>query len=295
MFKDRYITTDDGLQLHLRDYPPEAKDKETLPLICLPGLSRNVRDFHKLAVRLNQNEELNFRIISLDYRGRGLSDWDKNTQNYNIIREADDVLLALEKLGIKKANFIGTSRGGLIIHMIATKNIAVINSIIFNDIGPEIEINGLLKIKSYLAKSRLPKNWQDAALLQKELHEDEFPDLEDIDWQDMARDIYVEKNGHIVPDFDHGILYSIIALDENTTLPTLWEQFKLLHRIPMLTLRGKNSELFSDKTLSKMDDDHPNHIAATISNHGHPPILHLPEPQQIISSFLKNLEMKKPA
>ena len=287
MYKEHYFQTDDGLKLYLRDYQAKNWSHELLPVICLPGLSRNSRDFDKLAHALSHEFDDNYRVVTLDSRGRGNSDWDENKKNYNIIREAKDVLLAMEYLGIPKAHFIGTSRGGLILHILATMKLSALASIVFNDVGPKIELNGLLEIQDYLSKARMPRNWSDAAHLQQMVHGQEFTELTDADWLDMAREIYIEKDGVIKPDFDTAVVDSIKMLDETTDLPTMWDHFSLLKDIPVISIRGENSTLFSDETLQLMDKRHPQHTAITVANQGHPPLLQSGELPVQIYQFLK--------
>lgn len=122
-FQDRTYVSSDGLTLHLRDYDPGSDVTEgRLPVICLPGLTRNSRDFHQLALILSRDPVAPRRVIALDYRGRGLSDWDENKANYNLAVEARDVIEACAYLNIGRAAFIGTSRGGLILHLLAGMN-----------------------------------------------------------------------------------------------------------------------------------------------------------------------------
>lgn len=291
-YEDGYFITDDGLKLHYRQYPANAAVKCNTPIICLPGLSRNIRDFNRLSQYLSTLTPQSYNVICLDYRGRGQSDWDNNKDNYNIIREAQDVVQLLAHLNIEKAAFIGTSRGGLILHILATMKADAIAAIIFNDIGPEIELGGLLDIKSYLKMDQsAPKTWYEAAQLQKSLHGADFPKLTDQDWLDMAHDIYIERAGQIMADFDPAIVDSIKVIDQNTKLPTLWEQFELLKRVPILTLRGANSKLFSEDTLQQMDQAHPKHISITVPDQGHPVLLQLdPARDQIVHFLAKTVD-----
>lgn len=283
--------TDDGLKLHYRQYPATGAVSCKMPIICLPGLSRNVRDFDRLSQYLSTLTPQSYHMICLDYRGRGQSDWDSNKDNYNIVREAQDVLQLMAHLNIEEAGFIGTSRGGLILHILNTMKPDAIVAVIFNDIGPEIELDGLLEIQSYLetdqaAPKTWPKTWLEAAELQKEIHGADFPALTDQDWLDMAHDINIERDGKIVADFDPAIIDSIKVIDQNTKLPTLWEQFELLTHVPILTLRGANSKLFSERILNQMGQKHHQHTSMTVPNHGHPVVLHLNPARVQIVNFL---------
>ncbi len=143
----------DGLKLYARVYEP-AREVDSLPLVCLPGLTRNARDFHELALVLSEHPETPRRVISFDYRGRGLSAYDPDFTHYNIGTEAGDVIAGLGVLGIDRAVFLGTSRGGLIIHILAAIAPQLLAGVIFNDIGPEIAPAGLLQISQYLNNPR---------------------------------------------------------------------------------------------------------------------------------------------
>jgi pimeloyl-ACP methyl ester carboxylesterase len=288
MFKDHTFQSDDGLSLHLRDYPARDPKADKHPIVCLPGLSRNARDFHELAVILSQNNDTPRRVVVINYRGRGQSQWDEIKKNYNIVQEAQDVLLAMDELNITCANFIGTSRGGLIVHILAAMKLELLSSVIFNDIGPVIELSGLLEIQKYLENARLPKDWKDAAQIQKSIHGKDFTDLEDAAWAAMAQEIYKDIDGQLMPDFDTAVVDSIKTLEVTTELPTLWEQFDLLKDVPMMAIRGENSSLLSDQTLQAMEIRHNKFTSLTVPNQGHPPILHTAGIDQEITNFLRH-------
>lgn len=156
-FQERFYTSSDGLRLYARDYrPDEAASAGWLPVICLPGLTRNTRDFHPLALLLSRDPTAPRRVIAIDSRGRGNSAWDENKANYNLAIEAGDVIAACTTLGIERAIFIGTSRGGLILHLIAATHPDLLEAVILNDIGPVLEAEGLARIRDYLNNSRRP-------------------------------------------------------------------------------------------------------------------------------------------
>jgi pimeloyl-ACP methyl ester carboxylesterase len=269
-FKIFHVRTDDGLTLYGRDYGHERSGQP--PVICLPGLSRNSRDFHAFATRLSRTGH---RVVTLDYRGRGLSEWDANTQNYNIVREAQDVVQALDWLAIDKASFVGTSRGGLILHMLGGMIAARINAIVFNDIGPVIEIEGLRRIRDYLSTRSHVSNFADAADHLKAVHGEEFPALDEADWRDMADAIYREIDGALRPDFDPALVEPLEAMDFSKPLPDLWKQFELLAAIPLLIVRGENSRLLSAATVAEMLARHPIARMLTARGQGHAPLLHV--------------------
>jgi len=152
-FLARTIAAEDGLKLYVRDYAcSEATAHNRPPVFCLPGLTRNSRDFHQLALLLSQGSLGPHRVITLDARGRGLSERDPDKSHYNLAVEAQDVLTVCAALDISQAIFIGTSRGGLVLHILAASRPDILKAVILNDIGPVLEKTGLADIRDY--KSR---------------------------------------------------------------------------------------------------------------------------------------------
>ncbi|MCM2474046.1 alpha/beta hydrolase [Rhizobium sp. CG5] len=282
-FIERHVTTDDGLRLSLRDY---GSHHPGLPVICLPGLSRNSRDFHQLAELLSTDSSLPRRVIAIDYRGRGLSDWDSDKSRYNLVVEAGDVIAVCAALGVTRAAFIGTSRGGLTLHLLAGMKPDLLAAVILNDIGPVIELAGLRQIQAYLGRERLPRDRDDAAKILKETHGTSFSSLSDQDWRDMAEAIYRETDGQLRADFDPAIAEALAAADLSQPLPDLWAQFDGFRPIPLMTIRGANSALLSAETLQSMAERHGAMKVVTAAGQGHAPILHLGEVPERIRDFL---------
>jgi len=199
-FYDFFYAAPDGLTLHARVYG-EA-DSEHWPVVCLPGLTRNARDFHELALYLSTQSEKPRKIVAFDYRGRGQSAYDPDISHYNVGVEAGDILAGLAALNIAEAAFIGTSRGGLIIHVLGAIRPAVLKAIVLNDIGPVIEPRGLAHIGSYLERQPKPKSLAEALAAQRGAHGDDFPALGDADWERMVAALYRVTDAGLVPDFD---------------------------------------------------------------------------------------------
>jgi pimeloyl-ACP methyl ester carboxylesterase len=280
-FSTFHVETDDGLRLHGRDYGQAISDPT--PIVCLPGLSRNGRDFHQFALRLQEEGR---RAITLDYRGRGLSDWDANKGNYNIVREAQDVVQALDVFGIKRAAFVGTSRGGLILHVLGGMIGERIVAIVFNDIGPVIESDGLRRIRDYLSTKPELVTLSDAANHLRTVHGAEFPALADSDWKDMAEALYRDIAGTLIADFDPALVEPLKSMDFSIPLADLWKQFALLAGSPLLIIRGENSKLLSKETVAEMLARHPSARAVVANGQGHAPVLHVDEVYRSISHFL---------
>lgn len=286
-FQERFYTAFDGLRLYARDYlPDEAATSERLPVVCLPGLTRNARDFHPLALLLSRDTTAARRVIALDSRGRGNSARDENKANYNLGIETGDVIAACTALGIERAIFIGTSRGGLILHLIATTKPDLLEAVILNDIGPVIEAEGLAQIRYYLNSDRRPADWSEAVDLLKETHGASFTALGEHDWREMALALYRNVGGRPVADFDPAIAEQLKSIDFSQSLPDLWAQFESLTPLRLMLIRGENSSLLSQETADEMVRRHPGLALHNAENQGHAPFLHLGTIPAAIRAFL---------
>lgn len=284
-FTDRTIAAADGIRLFVRDFPPsEIPDTLDLPpVVCLPGLTRNHRDFAPLAVHLQQAGR---RVVCIDSRGRGGSDRDPDAKNYNLLTEMADVITVLDALSVAKADFIGTSRGGLILHFLAGLHPGRIRQIILNDVGPVLEKQGLMAIRDYLAAGGGPKSWAECPKYLKSVHGPTFPALEEADWQEMAIALYRDENGVPVADYDSAIASQITNIDFSQPIPDLWAQYQALAPYPLLILRGEHSQLLSIETVEEMLARHPKAKQATAQGQGHAPLLHLTQLAAEITAFL---------
>lgn len=285
MHKNLYIDSADGLSLHARVY---GEYLPGLPVVCLPGLTRNSRDFHQLALILSQSANPS-KVITIDSRGRGLSDRDADTSRYTLAVEALDVLSVLDALAIDRAAFIGTSRGGLILHLLAVSHPERLAAVMLNDIGPVIETEGLKQIQAYLGRERQPKDFDEAVLLLKQVHGPGFPALSPRDWRDMADAIYREVDGRIVADFDSAIAEQFRAADLSQPLPDLWKNFEAFAGVPLMAIRGETSRLLSAETLAEMGVRHPGMVSVTAAGQGHAPLLHIDGIAERILDFIAPL------
>lgn len=292
--EDVFFSASDGLRLHAADYGRhDPATRSRLPIICLPGLTRNTRDFHDLAQILSQDPKSPRRVVSFDYRGRGQSGWDKDPSRYTIVVEAEDVLSGMAALGLQHAIFVGTSRGGLIMHVLAAMRPGVMAAGVLNDIGPVIEGAGLAQIKAYLSRIPKPRDWTEAAKILAGVHSKSFSALTESDWADFARAIYVEKDGQLVSDYDPALLDGLNGVDLNTPLPTLWPQFEGLGGMSLLALRGEHSTLLSSNTLIEMKNRVSSLQTVTIAGQGHAPILHLSGIPGILIKFFAAVDKQR--
>lgn len=290
-FTDFFYSANDGLELHARVYDAGAA-AGALPVVCLPGLTRNARDFHELALHLSAGAATRRRVIAFDYRGRGLSARDRNWRNYDPLIEAGDVMAGLAALGVGHAAFVGTSRGGLIVFALAAMRPALLKAVVLNDIGPVVEGAGLVQIRAYLERAPRPRDMAEAAALQKAVQGTAFPALTDADWQRMAAAFYSEKNGRPVADFDPALLKTLKGIDLSKPLPQAWPQFLALRAVPLMVIRGENSSLLSADTLREMAKQHPDMRSVTVSGQGHAPLLETAGLPDKISAFLDSADRK---
>lgn len=286
-FEDFFYTSTDGLKLHARVYDSPSV---ALPAICLPGLTRNSADFHDLALHLADHPTSPRKVVAFDYRGRGRSAYDPKWQNYDPVTESGDILAGLTALGIEHGAFIGTSRGGLIIMILAAMRPAVLKAAVLNDIGPAVDGAGLMQIRAYLERAPRPKTFAEAVEIQRSIAGDAFSALTDADLERMVRAFYRDENGVPVPDFDPALLNTLKSVDLSKPLPELWPQFMGLAGIPVLAIRGANSSLLSAATFDEMAKRHPKLTAITVEGQGHAPLLETGDLPERIADFLANAD-----
>ncbi len=266
---DRYYTSFDGLRLHVRHYGwpnPDAR-----PAVCLAGLTRNSRDFHRLAAHLAGDRQAPREVYALDYRGRGLSDYDSDWRNYSPFVELLDTLDFMATANLHDAAIIGTSRGGIIAMLMAAVRPGMIGAVVLNDIGPEIGTAGLARIMGYAGKIPVPADWNEAVALVRQINERFFTDMGAEDWETLARQSFNEtEDGRPAPSYDPRIAKALSQIDISKRIPDMWPYFEALSHVPLMILRGENSDLLPAKTFEEMKRRHPNATALTVPAQGHP-------------------------
>lgn len=293
-WQDLYYSAQDGLRLHVGHYTAPADDRPRgRPAVCLPGLTRNGRDFHSLAEHLTTTAGTARDVYCLDYRGRGQSDRDPDWSNYTPYVELLDVLDFLTLAGLHDTAIIGTSRGGLITMMMAAARPTAIGVAVLNDIGPVIEPDGLRRIAGYVGKTPPPASWEEAVQVAKSLNQADFPVIGDDEWRDIARQWFADEDGRPVPDYDPGLGRAFADMDPTVAPPPMWPQFTALSAMPALVIRGENSDLLSAGTVEEMRARHPALQALTVSGQGHAPLLRDRPTNDRIATFLSETDARR--
>lgn len=280
-FTSRFYSSPDGLKLHYRDYPgpPEAP----FTVLCIPGLTRNARDFEDLAPHLART----YRVICAELRGRGLSEYAKDPATYVPPVYVRDMRALLDSAGLAQVALIGTSLGGIVSMIMAAAMPQRVLGVVLNDIGPEIDPAGLARIASYVGKSRPISTWEEAAAAVEMLDGTIFPGYSKTDWQRMARRRFVEDaTGALRPDYDLNISKPFSG---NAAEVNLWPFFGRLKKMPALAIRGGTSDLLSPQVFARMKREVPHLQQATVPPHGHAPHLDEPEALHAIDGFLASL------
>jgi pimeloyl-ACP methyl ester carboxylesterase len=278
----------DGLTLFARDYGDRLSP--WLPVVCLPGLSRSSRDFDELARALAGQGLRPRRVLAFDYRGRGRSQWDHTSDNYNPLVEMSDVFDGMAALGVPRAAVVGTSRGGIIGMLMAVARPTTVAALVLNDIGPVIEPRGLARIKTYVGHTPAPDDWDDAERILRRLHGAQFTALTDKDWQAYTRLTWRDDNGRPAGDYDPALARTLDGIEFDKPVPTLWKEFRMLAAVPVLAIRGENSDLLSPGTLTAMAAAHPRLESITVPGEGHAPLLFHSQLIQRIATFLTSVE-----
>ncbi|MGB7243291.1 MAG: alpha/beta hydrolase [Sulfitobacter sp.] len=267
------FTTSDGLSLHYTD------DGTGLPIVCLAGLTRTTADFDYVTPHLSGN-----RLIKLDYRGRGKSDWDKDWSHYSLAFECRDVLELLAHLNLDKVAILGTSRGGLNAMGLAMGAKDRLLGVALNDIGPEIDPAGLDFIMGYLGRNPASKTYAEAAEAMARVMTG-FRNVPDARWLAEAKKHYSETEHGLEITYDPH-LRDAVAAQGAQVAPDLWPYFGAMDGLPLACIKGANSDLLTDATLAEMQKRRPDMITAVVPDRGHIPFLDEPDAVSALHQWL---------
>lgn len=279
-YRERHYTSQDNLRLYYREY---GEPSGATPVLCLGGLTRNSKDFHELALRLCAQR----RVLCPDYRGRGLSAYDADWRNYQVRTYLDDIRHLLTVAEVHRAVVIGTSMGGILAMGMAAAYPTVLAGTVLNDVGPQVEMVGLMHIIEYIRVDR-PQPDLDSAIetIRRMLPRIAFRDP--AVWRKMVENTYrLGDDGMLHFDWDVSLVRPLIEPQEPA--PDLWPLFRALRRTPVLALRGEISEILSEATFAAMAREMPGLAQLTVAGTGHTPTLSEPEVQQAIDGFLARL------
>jgi pimeloyl-ACP methyl ester carboxylesterase len=282
-WSENYWLSSDGLRLHFRDYPG---DLSRPPIVCIPGLTRNARDFEGVAERLAGR----WRVICVDLRGRGQSEHAKDPMSYVPARYAEDIEALFAEHGLSRAILFGTSLGGIVTMLLAQRDASRIAGAVINDIGPVLEARGLDKIRGYVGRSLNWPTWLHAARAIAEAQGDRYPDYKIEHWIAYAKRLCkLTPNGRVVFDYDMRIAEPFKVPGGEAGFD-MWEAWRGLATVPTLLLRGELSDLLSEETERRMKAEVPALETVTVPRVGHAPTLDEPDAADAIEAFLARLE-----
>jgi pimeloyl-ACP methyl ester carboxylesterase len=286
-----FVSAQDGLRLHVREYG--TRGAPGLAVVCLPGITRTVADFAELAPALAAGPTRR-RVIAIDSRGRGRSEYDSNPENYNFVVELGDIVSVLTALAIGPAVFVGSSRGGVLTMFLGAAHPTAIAGVVLHDIGPVVEPKGLARIKSYLGKLPQPRSFEDGADILRRVMSTQFPNLTAVQWLAAARRAWQMKDGALVPTYDVRLARALASIDLERPIPPLWNEFDTLAAVPMLVIRGGNSDILSSETVAAMRARREQMDVIEVAGQGHAPLLEGENLLRGVIRFVEDCEIASP-
>jgi len=283
-YEEKYFQSRDGLRLYYRDY---AGDPTRAPVLCLHGLTRNCRDFESVATSIAPRR----RVLSVDQRGRGRSQYDPAWLNYHPGTYVTDMWTLLDQLSIRRAILIGTSLGGLMAVLMAAMRPHALAGVVLNDIGPELDPAGAQRIANYAGRLAPVRTWDDAVSQVKQIFGLALPDYDDVRWREFAEKSFIEDASgvpRLAADPRIGDALRSIPAPPGAT-QGMWLAFCALRNVPTLAIRGAHSDLLSQETFDRMQRELPHLLRVTVPNRGHPPQLDEPEAKEALHRFLDTI------
>jgi pimeloyl-ACP methyl ester carboxylesterase len=276
----QFFTTSDGTRLAYDD------QGAGLPLLCLPGLTRAMADFDYLIPHLPP-----LRLIRMDYRGRGASQWT-GAASYTVPQEGKDALELLDHLGVAKAAILGTSRGGLISLLLAAVAHDRLLGLCLNDVGPEIHRPGLERIFDYVGRNPAAKTHADlAARLPRTMPG--FANVPQSRWLEEAVKHYTQTPDGLQITYDPALRDAFLAAFEGPPVD-LWPLWDATAGLPVALIRGANSDLLSQACTDEMRRRRPDMIFASVPDRAHIPFLDEPESLTALRAFVAAVEGAAP-
>lgn len=281
-YEDRYYSSADGLRLYYRDYPGPS---HRIPVFCLPGLTRNSRDFAALAEWMSGER----RVICPEFRGRGKSEYDPEWRNYHPVQYATDTWCLLDELELDKVVLIGTSLGGWMAMLMNHQRAGRIAAAVMNDIGPDVNPVGIARVTAGAGRLEKVSTFEDAIAQVKIYYEIAFPDWNDEQWRSYTETTYRKiDDGGFDLNFDRNIGHAAREGVSGLTIDP-WDLFDSLRDVPTLVIHGALSDILTEDIILKMQHRKPDLQIAVVSNRGHAPLLDEEEAVDAIATFLETL------
>lgn len=281
-FRERFVSSQDGLKLYVRDYGDPVSNRT--PVLCLPGLTRNSKDFHGVARRLAGTR----RVLAADIRGRGRSEYDPDWHNYQPATYVGDVRNLLAALGIEGVFIVGTSMGGILAMAMGAAAPTTLRGALLNDVGPDVAAEGLVPIIAYVEQDKTFADWPEV-IGHLQAFFPNLPAASESEWMAIAKASYVVRDdGRIVQDWDPNIVKPLRGVD--TAEIDLWPYFRSLARFPLVGVRGEKSNVLTADTFQSMSEAVPSMAAVTVCGVGHAPTLAEPEVVEALERALEKTD-----
>ena len=281
-YDERWFDAADGLRLYYRDYPNASS---RTPVLCLPGLTRNSRDFETLATAISRTR----RVVSPDLRGRGKSQYDPEWRNYHPGQYAADLWHLLDALCIDEAVVVGTSLGGWMAMLLNPQRRGRVSAAVMNDIGPEADPDGIARVVATAGLLDIVENIAEAIEQAKSVYSIAFPDWNEEQWRRYTESTYrMLEDGRFDLNFDRNIGHAaregVSGLDVDP-----WTMFDDLADVPTLLIHGVLSDILTEPIIEKMRRRKPDLRVVRVRDRGHAPLLDEQEALDAITSFLDTL------
>ena len=263
-WSDHYWWSADGVRLHARIYDGPPTAAEAPPILCMPGLARNARDFEALAPHMAAQR----RVIVIEFRGRGESAYAKDPMTYVPLTYVQDVVALLDELAIARFATVGA---------------------VLNDVGPELEAAGLDRIRDYIGAGGSQPTWMHAARAYAELNAAVYPDYDIHDWLRITKRTHrLTPEGRIVTDYDKQIAAPLRLAGDQEGID-LWPAYRALGDAPVLILRGALSDILAGTAAAKMQATLPHATLVEVPGVGHAPTMDEPAARAAIDAWIAAL------
>lgn len=272
----------DGVSLYYRDYAPQCGEKAAgVTVLCLPGLTRSSRDFDALAETLSAHH----RVLAPDLRGRGKSGNATDPMTYVPLQYVKDLKIVLAAADVKYVAIVGTSLGGILAMTMAGMMRHQLAGVVLNDVGPDIDPKGIARIQSYVGKGGPVESWEAAIEATIAINGAAFPSNTPEQWAAMARTLYTDRDGKVVPNYDPDISKPFGA-GASQAAPSMWPFYEALKDMPTLIIRGETSDILNPQTAQKMLKVYSGAEYLEVPGVGHAPTLEEPGVAERITRFL---------